>query len=268
MNIFKYLLILLLPTFHAIAHEADDARLKFWQEYYNPKVEANTSNLPTINLELIRNKPFYQLKTNVKNFTFSPENDMKNNNPSQGYGKLFINGEYVSRIYSTYFFIRALPIGNNEIKVILSNNMDHDIANNGVIISDTINYQFPEYTFSEARNKSYNTMIQCEFSDKGQKLVRQLAKKNMLITESSSHLQCRYNARNDILGPFVNKMTRLQKYYHTVTLDALEKRIAVWKKYEEGIIKLSFARKQNQLIEDEIDILMANKLKQLNSAKQ
>ena len=268
MIILRFLILSIFTISLTFAHEADEARLEFWKEYYNPKVEANRSNLPSIDIELIQNKPFYQLKTNVQNFTFSPENDMKNNNPSQGYGKLFINGEYISRIYSPYYFIRALPIGNNEIKVILSNNMDHDISYNGKIISDTINFQFPTYTFSEARNRSYNTMIQCEFSDEGQKLVRQLAEKNMLISESSSHLQCRFDARNDILGPFVKKMTRLQRYYHQVTLEALKKRIKLWKKFENGEIKLSYARKQNELIENEIDILMENKLKQLNAVKK
>ena len=42
------------------------------------------------------------------------------------------------------------------------------------VISDTISHQFPEDPFSEARNKSYNQMIQCEFSDKGQALWKNL----------------------------------------------------------------------------------------------
>ena len=63
-------------------------------------------------------------------------------------------------------------------------------------------------------------------------------------------------------------MTRLQGYYHQVTLEALKKRIKLWKKFENGEIKLSYARKQNELIENEIDILMENKLKQLNAVKK
>ena len=193
---------------------------------------------------------------------------MKNNLPTEGYGKLFINGEYVSRIYSQYHFIKILPVGINEIKVILSTNLDHDIAKNGQVISDTISYQFPEYTFSEARNKSYNQMIQCEFSESGQALLRALKAKGMLITESSSHLKCRHDARNDVLGPFANKMTRLQRHYHIVTLDALKKRIKVWKAFEENKISLENARRQNQKIEDEIDDLMQQKLDQLESAQK
>ncbi len=54
-------------------------------------------------------------------------------------------------------------------------------------------------------------MIQCEFSDKGKLLLNKLAKKGMKITESSEHLQRRYNARNDILTPFMHKMTQPSK---------------------------------------------------------
>ena len=138
----------------------------------------------------------------------------------------------------------------------------------GQVISDTITYQFPEYTFSEARNKSYNQMIQCEFSESGQVLLKKLKAQNMLITESSDHLQCRYDARNDVLGPFTDKMTRLQRHYHKVTLEALEKRIKVWKLFESNAISLREARSKNQEIEDEIDILMQKKLEQLESAKK
>ena len=111
-------------------------------------------------------------------------------------------------------------------------------------------------------------MIQCEFSETGQVLLKKLKAQGMLITESSDHLQCRYDARNDILGPFTDKMTRLQRHYHKITLNALEKRIRVWKSYERSSISLKDARIKNQEIEDEIDILMQKKLEQLESAQK
>ena len=180
--------LLLLSVFTLIAcpvnsHDDNEARIKFWKEYYNPKVEVTSNKVPSIDISLIKNKPFYQVKTNISNFSFTPEKNMKNNIPTEGYGKLYINGEYVSRIYSEYHFVKILPVGVNEIKVILSSNLDHDVAYNGQVISDTITYQFPEYTFSEARNKSYNQMIQCEFSESGQALLKELKANDMLITE-------------------------------------------------------------------------------------
>ena len=266
----RLLLIFVFPLIVSPVHSNEDneSRIKFWKEYYNPKVEVTAKEVPTIDISLIKNKPFYQIKTTVNNFNFTPEKNMKNNLPTEGYGKLFINGEYVSRIYSEYHFVKILPVGINEIKVILSTNLDHDISNNGRVISDTITYQFPEYTFSEARNKSYNQMIQCEFSESGQALLRELKAKGMLITESSAHLKCRFDARNDVLGPFTNKMTRLQRHYHQVTLDALKKRIKVLKAFESKEISLRNARLQNQKIEDEIDDLMQQKLEQLESAQK
>ena len=173
----KKLFLFCIFTFTAttvLSHDDNEERIKFWKEYYNPKIEAEGSSVPSVNISLIKNKPFYQVKTNIRNFKFTPEKNMQNNLSSEGYGKLFINGEYVSRIYSEYHFVKILPVGINEIKVILSSNLDHDVSYNGKVISDTITYQFPEYTFSEARNKSYNQMIQCEFSDSGQALLKEL----------------------------------------------------------------------------------------------
>ena len=262
------LLSIILITNSVLAHEDNESRIEFWKEYYNPKVEVTSRDVPSVKISLIKNKPFYQIKTDINNFNFTPEKNMKNNLSTEGYGKLFINGEYVSRIYSQYHFVKILPVGINEIKVILSSNLDHDIAIKGEVISDSITYQFPEYTFSEARNKSYNQMIQCEFSETGQVLLKKLKAQGMLITESSDHLQCRYDARNDVLGPFTDKMTRLQRHYHKVTLEALEKRIKVWKLFESNAISLREARSKNQEIEDEIDILMQKKLEQLESAKK
>ena len=266
-NILNFSILLMLTT-SAYTHDDNEERIKFWKEYYNPKVEVTDRNIPSVKITLIKNKPFYQIRTQIKNFTFTPEKNMENNIPSEGYGKLYINGDYVSRIYSEYHFVRILPVGNNEIKVILSTNFDHDIASNGKVISDDIVYQFPEYTFSEARNQSYNQMIQCEFSETGKILLKELAKKDMFITESSEHLQCRYDARHDILGPFTKKMTRLQRYYHNVSLETLKKRIQVWKDFEENSINLEQARDINRSLENSVDILMQKKVEQLEAAKK
>ena len=35
---------------------------------------------------------------------------MQNNLPIRGYGKLFINGEYVSSIYSKYHFVKIFQL--------------------------------------------------------------------------------------------------------------------------------------------------------------
>ena len=102
--------ILALMTTYSFSHDDNEARIKFWKEYYNPKIEVLSKNVPSLEISLIKNKPFYQIKTEIQNFKFTPENDMKNNLPTEGYGKLFINGEYVSRIYSKYHFLVYLQL--------------------------------------------------------------------------------------------------------------------------------------------------------------
>ncbi len=115
-NIIICISVLFITTNAAIAHDDNEARIKFWKEYYNPKVEVTSQKIPEVKINLIKNKPFYQIKTSIKNFKFTPEKNMKNNLPTEGYGKLYINGEYVSRIYSEYHFIRILPVGFNDKK--------------------------------------------------------------------------------------------------------------------------------------------------------
>ena len=61
---------------------------------------------------------------------------------------------------------------------------------------------------------------------------------------------------------------RLEAASATATLDALKKRIEVWKAFESEKISLRNARLQNQKIEDEIDDLMQQKLEQLESAQK
>ena len=94
-----------------------------------------------------------------------------------------------------YLFLKEMPIGENEFKVILSSNMDTDIAYNDKVISDSIIIQFPEYNFAEARSRAYGLSIQCEFSDEGKINRDKLSKKGMKVSESSKYLQCRQDSQ-------------------------------------------------------------------------
>jgi RNase P/RNase MRP subunit p30 len=66
----------------------------------------------------------------------------------------------------------------------------------------------------------------------------------------------------------MNKMTRLQRHYHKVTLDVLKERIQLWKDFENNKITLNAARENNLQLENKIDSLMQKKLEQLESAKK
>tara|TARA_B100001121_G_scaffold105804_1_gene93581 strand:- start:812 stop:1627 length:816 start_codon:yes stop_codon:yes gene_type:complete len=261
------LMVLMLISTYIFAHEDGEARIEFWKKYYNPKIEASNNKRPSIAIELIKIGSFYQLKTITENFTFTPSENLKNNNPHRGYGKLFINNKYVSRIYSDYFFIRAFPEGNNEIKVILSSNMDHDIALNGNLISDQIAYQFPEYNFAEARAKEHAQATQCEFSEEGKSDRAKLQKIGMSISESSKYLQCRYDSRNSILTNFKNQMTKIQRVHHDAILNSLLKRIDLWKQFENKRVSLKDAREKNIILEDSIHLAVEKHIQKFKRSK-
>ena len=80
-------------------------RIQFWKDYYHPKLEVVREDIPDIKVNLKKIGPL-SIKTQVENFKITPDQDQKNNNTWTGYGKLFINGVYISRIYGEYFFIR------------------------------------------------------------------------------------------------------------------------------------------------------------------
>jgi hypothetical protein len=65
----RLLLVFVFPLVVSTVHSHDDneSRIKFWKEYYNPKVEVTSREVPTIDISLIKNNPFYQIKTTVEN---------------------------------------------------------------------------------------------------------------------------------------------------------------------------------------------------------
>jgi hypothetical protein len=266
-NFFKYLLWLSLITpFALVAHDGQDERIKYWKNYYHPKLEVVRQEIPSVKISLKKIGPFFQLQTQVKNFKITPDQDQKNNNTWTGYAKLFINGIYTSRIYGEYLFIKDMPVGNNEIKVILSSNMDTDIAYKGKPISDQVIIQFPEYTFSEARSKAYNLSIQCEFSDEGLRDRDKLQQDGMQISESSKYLLCRHDSQKNILDEFMSEMSKFQLASHIVHLDILKKRVAVWQDFENSELSLSEARLKNKVIVDTLDSRLQKKFSELREA--
>lgn len=258
---FLVLLLIILPI-NSMAHQSQEERMKFWKEYYNPKLEVTQPAVPSVKINLNKIGPFFQLQTNVGNFKLTPDQDMKNDNTWTGYGKLFINGKFITRIYNKYLFLKSIPIGENEIKVILSSNMDADLTYRNEIISDSIIIRFPEYNFAEARSKAYGLYIQCEFSDNGQKNKTKLANKGLAVSESSEFLQCRHDSQKNTLDSFKKEMSKIQLAHYEITLDAFQKRIKLWKSFENNEINISNARKKNILIENNIDIQMQEKISQ------
>ena len=237
------------------SNEGQEARIKFWKEYYNPKVEVSHDKIPKIRITLHKIGPFFQLQTDIKNFKFTPERDMKDNNSWTGYGKLYINGKFITRIYDERLFLKSLPEGNNEIKVILSTNMDHDIALNKELISDQIYMRFPEYNFAEARAYAFDLFAKCEFSDEGKERTKKLALNGLKSTESSEYIRCTYDS-NKSIEPFINEMTIMQKAHYDIVMLTMKERISLWESYENNEIDLDQTRQENLALENDIDVKM------------
>lgn len=258
MKLRKTILYFFLLTFFSgmtFAHKDQEERIKFWKEYYNPKVEVTQEKVPEIKINLQKIGPFFQLHTKLKNFKFTPDRDMKDNNTWTGYGKLYINGKFITRIYNSPIFLKSIPEGNNEIKVILSSNMDHDLSIKKKLISDQIYMRFPEYNFAEARAEAHGLFVQCEFSEEGKARTKKLAAIGLKAFESSEYLQCEYNS-NKSIEPFIGEMTKAQKGHYDIVNSSLKKRIRLWKAYESKEININEAREKSLILVNDIDIKM------------
>ena len=86
---FLFCFFVMLP-FTSFAHEGQDDRIKYWKEYYHPKLEVVRQDIPNIKIELKKIGSFFQLHSMIENFKITPDEDLKNNNTWNGYAKLFV----------------------------------------------------------------------------------------------------------------------------------------------------------------------------------
>ena len=82
----------------------------------------------------------------------------------------------------------------------------------------------------------------------------------MKVSESSEFLQCRHDSQKNTLDSFKKEMSKIQLAHYEITLDAFQKRIKLWKSFENNEINISDARKKNNLIEKNIDTQMQEKI--------
>jgi hypothetical protein len=94
--------------------------------------------VPQVNLIIHPDpKMGWNLEMQVENFQFTPHHLYQENKPGEGHVHLFINGEKVTRIYGSWYYLKELPPGNHEIKVVLSSNNHEDFIFQGQMIQDT-----------------------------------------------------------------------------------------------------------------------------------
>jgi len=97
--------------------------------------------VPTVNL-VVHPDPMngWNLEVKVTNFTFAPERiNTKMARSNEGHAHLYINGQKVARLYSTWYHIpnSSLKPGSNKITVTLNTNSHDDLVFQSKPIQDT-----------------------------------------------------------------------------------------------------------------------------------
>jgi hypothetical protein len=80
----------------------------------------------------------WNLELKINNFKFVPEK-IATSAPSQvneGHAHLLINGKKVTRLYGSWYYLKNLPVGSNEIVVTLNTNNHESLIVNGQVVGD------------------------------------------------------------------------------------------------------------------------------------
>lgn len=85
----------------------------------------------------------WNLEVQVTHFRFAPEQVNQANTPQAGHAHLYINGDKITRLYGSWYYLESLPAGQHELTVQLNTN-EHDIlTNNGQPIESTVVLEVP-----------------------------------------------------------------------------------------------------------------------------
>lgn len=81
----------------------------------------------------------YNLEVVTTGFLFTPENVNGENVAGSGHAHLYVDGVKVTRLYTSWYHLKALAAGDHEIKVTLSNNDHSDMTfDGGLAISSAV----------------------------------------------------------------------------------------------------------------------------------
>lgn len=79
----------------------------------------------------------WNLQAKVVNFNFAPESINKAAKSGEGHAHLYVNGQKITRLYSSWYYLENLKPGKNEVTVSLNANSHEALAQNGKMIADT-----------------------------------------------------------------------------------------------------------------------------------
>ncbi|MFT4532226.1 MAG: zinc and cadmium transporter [Candidatus Saccharimonadales bacterium] len=93
--------------------------------------------LPTLELLIEEDaKSGWNIELETTNYTFSPESVNGENMPNEGHAHLYVNGEKITRLYSSYYHLVNLK-GGDEVMVTLNANDHGEYAHDGETIEAT-----------------------------------------------------------------------------------------------------------------------------------
>lgn len=85
----------------------------------------------------------WNLNAAVRNFAFAPEQVNQSSTTTEGHAHLYINGEKITRLYGSWYYIPELPAGEHEIRVELNANGHEILMSEGEAIADTATVTVP-----------------------------------------------------------------------------------------------------------------------------
>ncbi|MDA0212984.1 MULTISPECIES: hypothetical protein [Desertifilum] len=132
-------LILSLTFPPAFAHESGHSHTHEGHSHTHSVLEIPSgSPVPSVNLKIHPDAMRgWNLEVQVSNFQFAPERVNTQSKPTEGHAHLYINGQKMGRLYSSWYHLEALPPGRHEIKVTLNANGHEDLYHNGQPIAAT-----------------------------------------------------------------------------------------------------------------------------------
>lgn len=95
------------------------------------------------------------LKLQVSDFSFTPENVNQVNVSNEGHAHLFIDGVKHGRVYGEWFYVGDLELGPHEFVVKLSQNDHSDHLENGIAIQSGQTFDVMEGTMSHSHKSEH-----------------------------------------------------------------------------------------------------------------
>lgn len=138
---FVLIFFLLLVGYYGLAQNKYDRKQGFLSkkpDYHHGQIELAgypKDDLPNVWMD-ITNDPTggYNIHLNTMNFSFTPQNVGHEDVMGEGYAQLFINGQKIERLYSSWFHIPAMDPGTYTVVVTLESNNSNDFCIRGTPI--------------------------------------------------------------------------------------------------------------------------------------